>query len=230
MSPLRSLILCLLSLSVVSGFAPVNSVVHKQAQSSALNVKVDPAKYDELVADWEYQFPEFAKYGWGPSVQAEKWNGRHAMFGWFFICATAYCKGHGLIPDAEKLLNFKEWGTLAYISGKPGTMTTITNERAIIMIANVHFFMVSLCATICPLPFGDPLLIDPNHPNYEWTLERNKKPFGFYPENKWGLTEEAEIANGRMAMLGLFVLLVDTAITGKPMIDIINDWLGKAYF
>jgi len=69
MSPLRSLVLCLLSLGVASGFAPVNSVVHKQVQSSALNVKVDPAKYDELVADWEYQFPEFAKYGWGPSVQ-----------------------------------------------------------------------------------------------------------------------------------------------------------------
>ena len=38
-----------------------------------------PGVYEDAVADWEKQFPQFAKYGWGPSVQAEKWNGRHAM-------------------------------------------------------------------------------------------------------------------------------------------------------
>ena len=110
-----------------------------------------------------------AKYGWGPTVHAEKWNGRHAMFGWVFICATAYAKGHGLIPDMDVPLDLKEWGTLATITGKG----TITNGRAVILMANVHFFAVSLMATICPLPFGDSLLLDPDDESYEKSMERN---------------------------------------------------------
>jgi hypothetical protein len=153
----------------------------------------------------------FAKWGWGPSVQAEKWNGRHAMFGWFFICATAYCKGHGLIPDPDMLLDFKEWGTLATISGKD----TISNERALILIANAHFFGVSLMATIAPLPFSDPLLLDPNNPNYDAAVERNKNGFGYLPAFKFGLTEEAEIINGRLAMVGITSLIFYTAVSGK---------------
>lgn len=182
--------------------------------------------YEEAQADWEKQFPEFAKYGWGPSVQAEKWNGRHAMFGWFFICATAFCKGHGLIPDPDMALNLKEWGTLATISGKD----TITNERAVILMANAHFFGVSLMATICPPVFGDGLLVDENHPNYDAMVERNKSGFGYLPEMKFGLTEEAEILNGRLAMLGLTMLIGATATTGKDMLDIVNEWVGGAYY
>ena len=185
-----------------------------------------PGVYEDAVADWEKQFPQFAKYGWGPSVQAEKWNGRHAMFGWFFICATAYCKGHGLIPDPDMALDLKEWGTLATISGK----NTITNERAIILIANAHFFALSLLATICPLPFGDSLLLDPNHPEYDRMVERNNSPFGYLPAMKFGLTEEAEIINGRLAMVGLIALVTATAIFDKPMLDIVNDWVGGAYY
>ena len=194
--------------------------------SSVNAFKIDPAVYDDAVADWEKQFPSFAKWGWGPSVQAEKWNGRHAMFGWFFICATAYFKGHGLIPDADMALNLKEWGTLATISGKD----TITNERALILIANAHFFGVSLMATICPLPFNDSLLLDPNHPNYDAMAERNKSGFGYLPALKFGLTEEAEIINGRLAMLGLSMLIAATAVEGKPMLDIVNEWVGGAYY
>lgn len=185
-----------------------------------------PQVFDDAVADWTKQFPAFAKWGWGPSVQAEKWNGRHAMFGWFFICATAYCKGHGLIPDPDTTLSLKEWGTLAIISGKE----TITNERAIILIANVHFFAISLLATICPLPFGDSLLLDPNDPQYDAMMERNKEGFGYMPAMKLGLTEEAEIINGRLAMVGLTSLVMATAIFQKPMLDIVNDWVGGAYF
>jgi hypothetical protein len=185
-----------------------------------------PGIYEDAVADWTKQFPQFAKWGWGPSVQAEKWNGRHAMFGWFFICATAYCKGHGLIPDADLPLNLQEWGTLATISGKE----TITNERALILIANAHFFGVSLMATICPPPFGDSLLLDPNHPNFDAMAARNKEGFGYLPALKLGLTEEAEILNGRLAMLGLAALITTTAIDSKPMLDIVNDWVGGAYF
>jgi hypothetical protein len=174
---------------------------------------------DDAQADWNKQFPQFSKFGWGPSVQAEKWNGRHAMFGWFFICATAYCKGHGLIPDAEGLVDFNSWGTLATISGK----STITNERAIILAANAHFFGVSLMAAFCPPPFGDALFTEPD--------AEQPKGFGYMPNMKMaGLTEEAEIINGRLAMLGLAALLVTTAIEQKDILDIVNEWVGGAYY
>ena len=147
--------------------------------------------------------------------------------GWFFICATAYCKGHGLIPDPEMALDVKQWGSLAIISGK----TTITNERAIVLIANVHFFFLSLMAAICPLPFGDGLLIDPNHPRYEEMKAVNDKGgYGYLPAIKLGLTEEAEILNGRLAMLGLGALLMTTAITGEDILSIVNSWVGGLYF
>merc|ERR1712228_21514 len=157
----------------------------------------------------------------GPSVQAEKWNGRHAMFGWVVICATAYAKGHNLIPEPDTLLNLKEWGTLATISGK----NTITNERAIILIANVHFFMVGLAATICPLPFGDPLLLDPNAgEKYERAVA--KEPYGVIPAFKPGLTDECEMYNGRLAMLGLVALGFTSILENKPMLDVVNEWVG----
>ena len=185
-----------------------------------------PGVYEDAVADWEKQFPAFSQWGWGPTVQAEKWNGRHAMFGWFFICASAYCKGHGLIPDPDTFLSVKEWGPLAITSG----VQTISNERAIILIANVHFFFLSLMATIAPMPFGDSLFVDPNHPNYEAMAERNKNGFGYLPAIKLGLTEEAEILNGRLAMLGLAALITATAIEQKNMLDIVNEWVGGAYY
>lgn len=222
MAPLRTLFVALVSLGLASAFNNPKPVSQK---SSALNI-VAPEYYDEAQAKWNAEFGPLAKYGWGPSVHAEKWNGRHAMFGWLFICATAYCKGHGLIPDPDTLLDLKQWGMLATISGK----TTITNERALILIANVHFFAVGLMATICPLPFGDSLLLDPNHPTYEKSMERNAQGFGYMPAMKPGLTEEAEIINGRLAMVGLIALVTGSAIWDKPMLDIVNDWVGGAYF
>ena len=182
--------------------------------------------FEEAVSEWEAEYPDFAKFGWGPSVHAEVWNGRHAMFGWVFLCATAYAKGHGLIPNMDVPLDLKEWGTLATITGKG----TITQGRAIILAANMHFFAISLMATICPLPFGDSLLLDPDDESYEKSMERNSKPFGYMPEFKTGLTEEAEIINGRLAMLGLISLIFATAIEQKPMLDIVNEWTGSFYF
>mmetsp|Transcript_26090 Transcript_26090/g.71863 ORF Transcript_26090/g.71863 Transcript_26090/m.71863 type:complete len:221 (-) Transcript_26090:220-882(-) len=220
MALMKKIVILLLA-GAASAFTPLNNkAVSKPAvselESSGLT---DPGIYEDAIADWEKQFPQFSKWGWGPSVQAEKWNGRHAMFGWFFICATAYCKGHGLIPDPEMALDLKTWGTLATISGKE----TITNERAIILIANAHFFALSLCATLCPLPFGDPLFYDPSEQKYS-------EGYGYLPAMKLGLTEEAEIINGRLAMLGLTTLIIDTAVEQKPMLDIVNSWVGGAYY
>jgi hypothetical protein len=48
--------------------------------------------------------PELASRGLGVTTNAERWNGRHAMFGIFAIVMTAYFKGHGLIPDADKVI------------------------------------------------------------------------------------------------------------------------------
>lgn len=186
---------------------------------------MNPEVYENAQKEWEAEFSPLAKWGWGPSVQAEKWNGRHAMFGWFFLCATAYAKAHGLIPNAEAALDLKEWGTLATISGA----NTITNERALILIANAHFFGVSLMATICPPAFGDSLLLDPNHPEYDRMVARNNAPFGYLPALKFGLTEEAEILNGRLAMVGIIALITSTAIFNMSMLDVINSWLGGLY-
>jgi hypothetical protein len=230
MAPLRTLAALVLGAGAASAFAPATPLSAKTvspvASETSLNFFSDVgADFDKAVTDWEAEYPEFAKWGWGPSVQAEKWNGRHAMFGWFFICATAYAKGHGLIPDADVPLDLKEWGTLATISGK----NTITHERAIILIANVHCFMVGLAATICPLPFSDPLLLDPLQGEmYERAV--NTKPYGLCPEMKPGLTEEAEMMNGRMAMMGLITVTATAFLENKSILDVVNEWVGNAYY
>ena len=54
-----------------------------------------------------------AKYGFGPSVKAERWNGRHAMFGWFMILGTAVMQKYGLFPNPDVPLNYKDWGAPA---------------------------------------------------------------------------------------------------------------------
>ncbi len=184
---------------------------------SDLNLISDTV-FEDATSEWAEEYAPFSKFGWGPSVQAEKWNGRHAMFGWVMICASAYAKGHGLIPDADVPLDFKEWGTLATISGK----TTLTHERAFILMANVHAFMVGLMATIAPLPFWDKLLLEEG--------EEDAEPYGVIPAFKGGITPEAEMFNGRMAMLGLCTLLGYSATSGKPMLDIVNEWVGGLYY
>ena len=132
--------------------------------------------------------------------------------------ATGYCKAHGLIPDPEKLLDFKEWGTLAIISGGTGGGVTITNERACVLIANVHFLMVSLCAAFCPLPFQDTLLLEPGEPDEE--------PAGLVPAFDTGLTPAAELWNGRLAMLGLIVFASYSLIYQIPFLNAVDNALG----
>jgi hypothetical protein len=85
--------------------------------------------FDKAVKDWAAEYPAIYNVGWGPTTKAERWNGRHAMFGWVALLVTGYCKGHGLIPNPDTALNLKEWGTLAYLYGG-----SISNERAIIIV------------------------------------------------------------------------------------------------
>jgi len=225
MAPFKSL-LVFISLCSVSAFTPAfsrNTAVAQSSINTALPV------FEESMSEWAEEYPDFAKFGWGPSVQAEIWNGRHAMFGWVFLCATAYCKGHGLIPDADSLLDLKEWGTLATISGK----NTITNERAIILIANAHLLMVSLCAALAPTSWVDPLLLDESDNSPAMQRAMAREPMGVLPNmgfGNWGLTQTAEALNGRMAMMGLVNLFAYSAISGKPMLDVINEWIGGAYY
>lgn len=63
--------------------------------------------FDNAQAEFAAEFPEYSKYGWGPTAKAERWNGRHAMFGWAAIIATGYCQAHNLIPDADVALDPK---------------------------------------------------------------------------------------------------------------------------
>jgi hypothetical protein len=227
MAPLRTVSL-LLAAAGASAFAPQ---VPKTfiAKESFAPLDLSDSPFNEAVEEYGSWQPKFAAWGWGPSVQAEKWNGRHAMFGWVFICASAYAKGHGLIPNADMALDLKEWGTLATISGK----NTISNERAIILIANVHCFMVGLMATIAPNDYMDPLLLDPSDPAPSKGTARamsKQEGYGFLPAIKFGITDEAEILNGRLAMLGISTVLGASAITGKSVLDIVNEWVGGAYY
>eukprot|EP00558_Chaetoceros_sp_UNC1202_P004879 CAMPEP_0197246506 /NCGR_PEP_ID=MMETSP1429-20130617/14227_1 /TAXON_ID=49237 /ORGANISM="Chaetoceros sp., Strain UNC1202" /LENGTH=219 /DNA_ID=CAMNT_0042707179 /DNA_START=13 /DNA_END=672 /DNA_ORIENTATION=+ len=219
MAPLRTIATIVLGAASATAFAPSTPLSVRTAVPVVSETSLHG--FDKAMADWEAEYPQFAEWGWGPSVQAEKWNGRHAMFGWVLICATAYAKGHGLIPNADVPLDLKEWGTLATISGK----NTLTNERAVVLIANVHCFMVGLAATICPLPFSDPLLLDPNDPEHKST-----EPFGVLPAMNTGVTQEAEIMNGRMAMMGLITVTATAFLENKPILDVVNEWVGGAYY
>ena len=65
---------------------------------------------------------------------------------------------------------------------------------------------------------------------YEWQMERNSKLGGVVPPlNKMGVTPEAELYNGRMAMMGLITCVAYSGIKGQTMIDTINEWLGGLY-
>eukprot|EP00904_Undaria_pinnatifida_P009406 jgi/Undpi1/5596/HiC_scaffold_2.g00872.m1 len=202
-----------------AGFGSARAALPSSSVSrtaSTPRMAADFGVFDSAQKEFAAEFPEYSKYGWGPTAKAERWNGRHAMFGWAAIIATGYCQAHNLIPNAEVALDPKVWGTLAYTTGTE----TISNERAIIMIGHVHALAVSVCATVAPLSFQDKLFLDVD------AGEKDGPAPGLIPSFVPGLTPEAEIFNGRMAMMGLVVTATVALTTGQTFLEVVNAGLG----
>uniref|UniRef100_A0A7S1TI61 Uncharacterized protein n=1 Tax=Compsopogon caeruleus TaxID=31354 RepID=A0A7S1TI61_9RHOD len=215
----------MVSSAFVSG-APVilrSSFTQKLSQrravvaKSSLRMQTFPV-FTEAMKTFADEFPQFAKLGWGCTVKAERWNGRHAMFGMLAIVLTAYAKGHGMIPEADKLLDVSAWGTLAEL----GNYTPISNERAIILVAHIHVLLVSIAAAIAPFSFQDKLLLAPG--------EEDEAPAGLIPAFNLGLTKDAEIWNGRLAMLGICSIVGSAVASGSSILDVVNVMFGKIFF
>jgi hypothetical protein len=135
------------------------------------------------------------------------------MFGWVALLATGYAKAHNLIPNAEAPLDLNEWGMLAYVYGG-----AISNERAAILIGHFHLLVISLCAAVAPLSFQDKLYLQED--------EEPEPPSGLMPQLRPGLTLQAEMLNGRLAMLGLTILVLYCAANGVPVLNAIDMGLG----
>jgi len=201
-----------------SAFAPVpiaSRVATRAAKASVVVPQAAPMSVMEKgMKEWEAEYPLFAKYGWGPTAKAERWNGRHAMFGWMMIILTGYAQNNHLIPNPQGLLEWKEWGSLAYLYAP----NTITNERAIILVANVHALVVSTIAFVAPFDWQDKLLLDEG--------EAPEEPTGVVPAFQTGLTSAAEMWNGRVAMFGLVVTAIGAMSSGKSFLEVVDWGLG----
>ena len=97
----RSILFVSVCVAMAMAFAPARSV--------ASRTKISPVSmsvFDSAVEDWSKTYPVPYSLGWGPTTKAERWNGRHAMFGWVALLLTGYAKGHGLIPNPDTLFVF----------------------------------------------------------------------------------------------------------------------------
>jgi hypothetical protein len=201
----------LLVVASASAFAPSRLATRASKNVAKMSI------FDDATKQFAKEYPYAYNAGWGPTTKAERWNGRHAMFGWIALLATGYAKGHGLIPDADQLLDLKDWGTLAYIYGG-----SITNERAIVIVGHLHLLLFSVCAAVAPLSFQDKIYLAPG--------ETPEPAAGLIPAAKPGLTASAELLNGRLAMLGLTVLVLQSMVYQTPVLDVINSGLGGLLF
>lgn len=207
---MMNLLVCLL---LVSSAVAFQSKIMTNKRFSSVKMSV----FDDAVKDWAKNYPAAYAKGWGPTTKAERWNGRHAMFGWIALLATGYAKGHGLIPNADTLLSIKDWGTLAYLYGG-----SITNERAVIIVGHLHLLLFSVCAAVAPLSSQDKIYLENG--------EEHEPAAGLIPALVPGLSKQSELLNGRLAMLGLVVLVLVSAVNQTPILDTINAGLGGRLF
>lgn len=84
--------------------------------TTAPRMAADFGVFEAAQTEFADEFPEYSKYGWGPTAKAERWNGRHAMFGWAAIIATGYCQAHNLIPNADVALDPKVCVTCLFLT------------------------------------------------------------------------------------------------------------------
>jgi len=196
------------------GLAPVPATVARAPAVQAQQL------FDSATSKFADEFPWLAKYGFGPTVKAERWNGRHAMFGWAAILATGYAKSHGLFPNGATPLDYKDWGGLAQL----GFGMYISNERAIIMIAHIHALAISAAAAFGPQILGDSLTLLEG--------EADEEPYGLFPPymGQGGLTPAAEMWNGRLAMFGLIFLVLTSVISGKDILEVVDIGTGGLLF
>jgi len=189
-------------------------------QASSRSSAVQATVFEEGMSQFSADFPWLAKNGFGPSVKAERWNGRHAMFGWFMILLSGYMKAHGLFPGADVALTYEKWGALTQL----GFNQYISNERACIMIAHIHALAVSAAAAWGPQVLGDSLtLVDG---------EADEEPYGLFPPlmGQGGLTPAAEMWNGRLAMMGIIALVLTSCASGKDILEVVDIGTGGLLF
>ena len=81
MRSLAALLFC----SGAAALAPAAVVRGVRPAAVSRGSVVQASTFDQATAEFAADFPWLAKYGFGPSVKAERWNGRHAMFGWLSL-------------------------------------------------------------------------------------------------------------------------------------------------
>ena len=66
-------------LSMATAFGPAGS----RMAVRPTELKMIPKDlFTNAVKEWKETYPYAYNAGWGPTTKAERWNGRHAMFGW----------------------------------------------------------------------------------------------------------------------------------------------------
>lgn len=121
-----------------------------------------------------------------------------------------------MLPTGD--LDLSAWGVI----GSLGDTTAISMERAAIIVFHIHLLFVSLAAAFAPFSFQDKLLLEDG--------EADEAPSGLFPAFKGGLTKEAEMWNGRVAMVGLICLCAASAASKMSVLDTLNVALGGFLF
>lgn len=89
-------------------------------------------------------------------------------------------------------------------------------------MGHVHLIILSVAAALAPLSFSDTLLLGDG--------EKDEEPAGLIPAFNPGLNADAEMWNGRVAMLGVSSLIAVSAATGSNPLDVMNVCLGNLLF